>query len=304
MSDPRAESPMAVPDRPPTADERQNARGERPAGTLDALPDWSWHAMPVAEVLGALGVDASGLRDADARQRLATFGANRLPRPKGRGPLLRLVLQFHNLLIYVLLAAAVLSLLLDHAIDAAVILAVVVVNAVIGFVQEGRAERALEAIRGMIDPKASVSRDGRRMTIAADRIVPGDLVLIEAGDRIPADLRLIRARNLRIEEAVLTGESIAVDKGTRPVATEASLGDRSSMAFSGTFVATGQGAGVAIGTGARTELGRISTLIGTVETLKTPLLRQMDQFAWQLTVVILGLSGLATSGRLAQCRPL
>ncbi len=253
----------------------------------------AWHASDADAALRALGVSAEGLSAAQAQERLQQHGPNRLPAGKRRSPLLRLLLQFHNLLIYVLLASAVVSLMLGHAVDAGVILSVVLLNAVIGFIQEGRAEQALEAIRGMIDPKASVLRDGHRSTIAAEAIVPGDIVLLEAGDRVPADLRLLRARGLRIEEAVLTGESLAVEKGTDPVAADAALGDRAAMAFSGTLVASGQGIGVAVATGIGTELGRISALIGTVETLKTPLLRQMDGFARQLTWVILGVSALA-----------
>jgi magnesium-transporting ATPase (P-type) len=255
--------------------------------------DEAWHALPVTDVRARLDIDADGLSPADAAERLATFGPNRLPQAPRRGALARLLLQFHDLLIYVLLVAAVLAVLLEHAIDAAVILAVVLVNAAIGFVQEGRAEKALEAIRGMIDPKASVLRDGRRVTVAADAIVPGDVVLIEAGDRVPADLRLVRARNLRIDEAILTGESMAVEKSIEPIAADAALGDRTSMAFSGTFVAAGQGAGVAVATAASSELGRISALLGTVQTLQTPLIRQMDAFAKRLTVFILGISAVA-----------
>jgi len=273
-----------------------NAEGTNkpaPQTTTATVPTRAWHAVPAAEALDTLGVEASGLSESAAAERLARFGPNRLPRAAGRGPLKRLLLQFHNLLIYVLLAAAGLSLLLEHGVDAAVILGVVIVNAVIGFVQEGRAERALEAIRGMIDPRASVLRDGRRTTIPADRIVPGDVVLVEAGDRIPADLRLLRARNLKIEEAVLTGESMAVEKSGDPVSEDAPLGDRTSMAFSGTFVAAGQGTGVAVATGPESELGRISAMVGGIETLKTPLIRQMDGFARQLTIVILGVSVLA-----------
>lgn len=255
--------------------------------------DHPWHAHDADHALQALGASAQGLTAAEAARRLAEIGPNRLPAAKGRGPIKRLLLQFHNLLIYVLLAAALLAFWMDHALDAVVILAVVIVNAAIGFIQEGRAEQALSAIRKMIDPKASVLRDGRRMTVPADQIVPGDIVLIEAGDRVPADLRLIRARNLKIEEAVLTGESLAVEKNTGATAANAALGDRCGMAYSGTFVTTGQGSGVAVGTGARTELGRISSLLGAVEMLQTPLLRQMDGLAKQLTVVILAISALA-----------
>jgi len=245
-----------------------------------------WHASEVREAFASLDTSANGLAANEAARRKAACGPNRLPQAARRGPLKRFLLQFHNLLIYALLAAAAMSAGLGHGIDAVVILAVVLLNAVIGFIQEGRAEQALTAIHRMIDPRAAVLRDGRRTTIAAEDIVPGDLVILEAGDRVPADLRLIKLRNLRIEEAVLTGESIAVDKAIAPVAAGAALGDRTSMAFSGTLVAAGQGVGVATGTGVATELGRISALLGEVEKLETPLLQQMDRFARQLTLVI------------------
>jgi magnesium-transporting ATPase (P-type) len=250
----------------------------------------AWHASDVDDVLVALESSTDGLAASEAARRKALCGQNRLPQAARRGPLMRFLLQFHNLLIYVLLAAAAMSAGLGHGIDAVVIMGVVLLNAIIGFIQEGRAEEALAAIRSMIDPRAAVVRDGRRVTVAADDIVPGDLVILEAGDRVPADLRLVKLRNLRIEEAVLTGESVAVDKAIASVAAEAALGDRASMAFSGTLVAAGQGVGVAIGTGAATELGRISAMLGEVEKLETPLIRQMDRFARQLTVVIVLIS--------------
>ncbi len=186
-----------------------------------------------------------------------------------------------------------LALLLDHSVDAGVIFAVVVINALIGFVQEGKAEQAIAAIMGMIDSTASVLRDGARRTIPAREVVPGDIVMIEAGDRVPADIRLIRARNLRIDEAILTGESVPVEKGLAAVEPGAPLGDRTSMAYSGSFVVAGKGAGVTVETGARTEIGRIGTLLKSVETLKTPLIRKMDRFAQQLTVAILAVGSLA-----------
>jgi magnesium-transporting ATPase (P-type) len=201
-----------------------------------------------------------------------------------------LAAQFNNLLIYVLLASAVVAALLGHVVDTGVILAVVIINALIGFVQEGKAEQALEAIRGMISPKASVLREGRRLTIDAAEVVPGDVLLLEAGDRVTADVRLIKARNLRIDEAILTGESVPVSKSLAPVPAGAALGDRRSAAFSGTLVAAGQGAGVVIATGPSTEIGRISALLGRVEQLETPLIRQMNVVARQLTIAILSLS--------------
>ncbi|MFN4018387.1 MAG: cation-transporting P-type ATPase [Reyranella sp.] len=272
----------------------------RPAGRPDASGgvnaqldlNRGWHSLQPTECLAALETRAEGLDATEAARRLAIWGPNRLPRGRSRGPLLRFAEQFHNLFIYVLMAAGVVAAALDHTVDALVIFAVVIANAVIGFVQEGRAERALEAIRGLIDPRASVVRDGHRQTVPADQVVPGDIVLLEAGDRVPADLRLVRSRNLRIDEAILTGESVPVDKAVGPVDVAAPLGDRLCMAHSGTFVTAGQGTGVVIGTGSATELGRISVMIGAVERLATPLVRQMDQFARQITFVILGVSGL------------
>ncbi|MCU0759545.1 MAG: cation-transporting P-type ATPase [Steroidobacteraceae bacterium] len=244
------------------------------------------HAAPVDDVFRELGTRADGLSPAEAAERRARFGANRLPAAPRRSLWSRFLQQFRNLFIYVLLASAVVSLLLGHAVDALVILAVVVLNALIGFVQEGRAEQAMDSIRAMIDPRASVLRDGRRCTVPAEDIVPGDVVLLEAGDRVPADLRLFRLRNLRIAEAALTGESVAVEKAPEAVPPDTALGDRRSMAYSGTLVTGGQGAGVAVATGGATELGRISRLLESVHTLETPLTRQMDRFARGLTLVV------------------
>jgi magnesium-transporting ATPase (P-type) len=193
--------------------------------------------------------------------------------------------QFGSFLVMGLIGILLAS--IGHPIDGAVILGVVVINAAIGFVQEGRAEKALDAIRGMLTRETSVWRDGHRLTVAAKTLVVGDVVLTEAGDRIPADLRLLRASGLRIEEAVLTGESASADKSTEPAAFDAALGDRASMAYSGTLVAGGQGAGLVVATGAGTELGRISAMVGAVQPLTTPLLRQMDALATRLTIVIL-----------------
>jgi magnesium-transporting ATPase (P-type) len=275
--------PPVTSNRPPLA-----AQSAPPADVQKAAEPW--HAMAPDEVLAHLGTGSEGLSQQEAERRLDEYGPNRLPEAASRGPLMRLLAQFNSLLIYVLLAAAVLAALIGHHIDALVILAVVIVNAVIGFIQEGRAEQALDAIRTMIDPRASVLRGGQRETVPAEEIVPGDLVILEAGDRVPADLRLIRARNLRIDEAILTGESVAVEKALDPVDAGAGLGDRLSIAYSGTFVAAGHATGVAVATGAATELGRISTLIGSVERLQTPLIRQINGLARVLTFIILAIS--------------
>ncbi|MGZ9113147.1 MAG: cation-translocating P-type ATPase [Brevundimonas sp.] len=245
-----------------------------------------WHALSIKEAFEAIGSSPAGLSVSEAAARLRLHGPNRIPAPRPPGALRRFLQQFHNVLIYALIAAAVGAALIQHFKDALVILAVVMVNALAGFIQEGSAERALAGIRRMIDPNASVLRDGVRMTVAADDVVPGDVVLLEAGDRIPADLRLFRVSNLRIEEAALTGEAIAVEKGDRPNAPGALRGDRTAMAFCGTLVAAGSARGVAVATGASTELGRISDLVAEVRRRPTPLLRQMDQFARQLTVVV------------------
>ncbi|MBM3984199.1 MAG: HAD-IC family P-type ATPase [Planctomycetes bacterium] len=251
-----------------------------------------WHALAPEEALRALDAAPGGLKAEEAARRLALAGPNALPEPARRHPLLRFLAQFNNALIYFLLFAAVAAAVLGHFVDAAVIVAVVVVNAVIGFVQEGKAEAALEAMRRMISPRASVLRDGRRQTVAVESLAPGDLVLVEAGDRVPADLRLVRARGLLVDEALLTGESVAAQKSEAASPMDAPLGDRHGMAYSGTLVAAGQGAGVVVATGLRTEIGRISSLLQSVEQLTTPLLRQIDHFAVRFTWFAFGLAAL------------
>ncbi|MEP9356920.1 HAD-IC family P-type ATPase [Xanthobacter sp. KR7-65] len=237
-----------------------------------------WHALELEEVFTELDTSEDGLDPAEAARRLRLNGPNALPAPPRAHPVLRFLAQFNNVLIYFLLAAAAAAGFLGHAVDAAVIVAVVLINAVVGFVQEGKAEKALDAIRDMIAPHATVLREGKRHSIDAREIVTGDIVVVEAGDKTPADLRLARARNLLADEAILTGESLPAEKTEKAVAAEASLGDRFSMLYSGTLIATGQATGIAVATGADTEIGRISTLIGQVQTLTTPLLRQINHF--------------------------
>ena len=229
---------------------------------------------------------------AEAARRLTANGPNELPAPPRAHPVLRLLAQFNNVLIYFLLAAAAAAGVLGHYVDMAVIVAIVLINAVVGFVQEGKAETALDAIRDMIAPHATVLRGGTRHRIDAREIVTGDIVVVEPGDKTPADLRLTRARNLLADEAILTGESLPADKAESPVAADTVLGDRFSMLYSGTLIATGQGIGVAVATGSDTEIGRISTLIGQVETLTTPMLVQINQFGRQITWFALGLGAV------------
>ncbi|NMT62489.1 cation-translocating P-type ATPase [Marinobacter orientalis] len=261
----------------------------------------AWHAMEVSEARADLS--ATGPLTAQAVSgRLEKYGHNRLPEAKRRGPLARLGNQLKNFLIYVLITAAVITALLGHWVDTTVILAVVIIQTLVGFIQEGKAEQALSAIRHMLAPRAVVVREKGQQKIDAAELVPGDTVILEPGDRVPADIRLERCHNLKIEEAVLTGESEPVDKTTRVQSAEAVLGDQLNMAFSGTMVATGTGRGVVVRTGVETEIGRISGLLQDTATLKTPLLEQIDRFARYLSLIIIvaGLvifgGGLALSG--------
>ena len=257
-----------------------------------APPVWS---QPPEAVLSALDTGPKGLSAAEAERRLAEHGPNRLPEAPRVGPLRRLLRHLSQLLILVLIVAAAITAALGHWIDTWVILAVVIANTAIGMVQEGRAEAALAALRDMLAPRAAVRRDGRRQTVAGSDLVPGDLVLIEAGDRVPADLRLIDLAGLTVDEAILTGESVPVRKTLDPVAEDAPLGERLPMLFSGTLVAAGTASGIVTATGSRTEIGRINTLLGTTEQLVTPLVRQMNQLARWLA----GFIGLVAAGLLA-----
>jgi magnesium-transporting ATPase (P-type) len=252
----------------------------------------SWHALSASDAFSALQSGADGLTDDEASQRLARYGANRLAEVLRRSSLLRFFSQFNNVLIYVLLAAGAVTSLLGHYVDAGVIFAVVLVNGFIGFVQEGKAEKAIDAVRNMLSPQAMVIRDGRRFQIDAGELVPGDVVFLQSGDRVPADLRLFRLRELRIDEAILTGESVAVSKQVAAVADNAALGDRRCLAFSGTFVTYGQGFGVVVATGDRSEIGRISSLLAGVSVLTTPLTRQLASFARWLTAAIMVIAAL------------
>jgi len=247
----------------------------------------AWHAMPAGDVVQRLGTDSlQGLGAAEASSRLHKYGPNRLPAGKRRGPLRRLLAQFNNVLVYVLLAAGFTKLMLSLWIDAAIIFAVVVLNALLGFIQEGRAEKALDAIRNMLSADARTVRSGETRLIPAEQLVPGDIVLLESGDKIPADLRLAEVKNLRIEEAALTGESVPADKTAEPATANATVGDRHSMAFSGTMVVSGRATGVVVATSSATELGRINALLTNVRTFETPLLRQIKQFGYVITAVV------------------
>ena len=246
-----------------------------------------WHALTADEAITQLETTRDGLSQEQVSQRLSSFGPNKLPEAPQASTLARFLKQFANLLVIVLMVAGILTAFLQHWIDTAVIFAVVIVNALIGVVQEGKAEKAMDSIRQMLALKAAVIRNGKRRTVAGEELVPGDVVLLEAGDKVPADIRLLSSHSLAIQESMITGESLPVEKGTSKVEEGAALGDRQCMAFSGTNVTAGQATGVVVATGAHTEIGRIGGMLSGVQKLTTPLVEQMDVLAKWITGFIL-----------------
>ncbi len=249
-----------------------------------------FHSADAETVLQRLTSSLNGLSTAEAMDRQKQYGPNELPRPEKVSAIVRFLKQFNNPLIYVLLGSSAMTALLGDWLDTYIILGVVVINALIGFIQENKAEKALDGVRKMLSEHARVVRDGIRKEIPASEAVPGDIVILNAGDRVPADLRILKAEELHVNEASLTGESLTVKKSPEPVGTEAPLGDRTCMAYTGTLVTSGQGTGVITATGAGTELGKISRLLSEVKQLTTPIMRQMEKFGIQLTVIILSVS--------------
>jgi cation-transporting P-type ATPase F len=260
---------------------------------MDLQQDETWHELPGTKALQALVTDQDhGLSAAEASARLSRYGPNELARRLGSGPLVRFLLQFHQPLVYILLAAGAVTLALGEFVDSTVIVGVVLVNAVIGFVQEAKALTAIEALARTLVTVATVVRGGSRIRIPAAELVPGDLVVLQSGDKVPADLRLLRVRDLRIAEAALTGESVPSEKQSDPLPSATPLADRSNMAYATTLVTYGGGTGVVTATGERTEVGRISQLIATADNLATPLTRRIAQFSKVLLVLILGLAAI------------
>ncbi len=248
----------------------------------------SWHQKEFKDVLEELGVSADGLRSDEAGRRLAKYGRNELIE-KGKRSVLTMILdQFRDFMIMILIAAAVVSGFLGEVADSIAILVVVLLNAVLGVSQQYRAEKAMEALKKMAAPVIRVFRDGNVSSIPGSEVVPGDLVLLEAGGIVPADMRLIEAAILKIDEAALTGESVPVEKQTRALHEETlSLGDRSNMAFKGTVVTYGRGTGVVVATGMNTELGKIATMLQEAEEVKTPLQKRLTVFGKKIAVAIL-----------------
>ena len=235
---------------------------------------------------------AKGLDTFEVARRQTHFGQNRLTLKKGKSPLVLFLLQFNQPLVYILLGAAAITFALQEWVDSGVIFAVVLVNAIIGFIQESKALKAIEALAHAIEGVATVVRAGKKVKIPATELVPGDLVQLQSGDKVPADLRLLRTRELQIDESALTGESVPVQKQPEHLAQQTLLADRSNIAYSSTLVTYGTGAGIVVATGDGTEIGQINALIASADTLATPLTKKIAHFSGILLWLILGLAGL------------
>ncbi|WP_424244100.1 magnesium-transporting ATPase (P-type) [Elusimicrobium posterum] len=246
-----------------------------------------WFALEGLNVAAFLKTDPEhGLTETEAYERLELYGKNVLPQGKKRSAIVRFLMHFNDVLIYVLFGAAIITALLGHYVDTIVILLVAVINSCIGFFQESKAEKAIENIKNMLSPKAQVVRDGTRFEIDAAELTIGDMVILSPGDKVPADLRLLRTDNLKIEESALTGESVASNKKKDVLPEDTLLGDRKNMAFSSTSVRAGTGLGVVVGVGANTEIGKINQLLSEVNKVTTPLIRQTSQFGKMVSIAI------------------
>ncbi len=268
----------------------------------DVNPAPVWHQLAAAAVLSTLDSNGQeGLTEQQVAERLAKVGENSFPAARRINPLLRFLRQFNNMLIYVLLAASAVSLALQHWIDAGVIVGMVLIMAVIGSIQEGRAEKALHAIRHLLSHTATVKRNGQKRRLGAETLAPGDIIYLQSGDRVPADLRLLEVRDLHVDESVLTGESVPVTKASEPLPEMTVFADRHNMAYTGTFITYGRGTGVVVATGPRTELGRVVLMAETEEAGQTPLLKQINILSRVLTVIIVALAaGTFAVGTLIQ----
>lgn len=255
---------------------------------LPKLESRTWHAVDVNEAINFLSTDINrGISHQEAKKRIEEFGENKLSPHKSRTWLQRIIAQVNNPLILILLGAATVTFLLEDYLDSSVIFGVVIINAIIGLIQEGRAENSLAAVSAMLAEKATVIRAGEKVLIEAKNLVPGDIVLLESGCKVPADLRLITTRNLRIDESALTGESEASEKSSEIVEEKAQIADQKSMAFSGTLVVFGVAKGFVVATGTDTQIGKIGSLVSKSDSLDTPLTQRLEHFAKQITIFVL-----------------
>jgi len=260
-----------------------------------------YHELAAQEVAHSLNTDIErGLTATEVTQRLNQYGENELKAKPGKPAWLRFLLQFNQPLLYILLIAGIIKAFLGSWTNAIVIWGVTVINAIIGFVQESKAEGAIAALAQAVTTEATVLRDGQKIRIPSREIVPGDVVMLASGDKVPADLRLVNSRNLQVDESALTGESVPVEKSTAPLQPDAPLAERFNMAYAGSFVTFGQGSGIVVATAGNTEVGRISQTIEQRTNLSTPLTRKFDKFSKTLLYVILGLAALTLAVGLGQ----
>lgn len=260
---------------------------------MENLVKKGWYHLPLDEVIELLETNPeSGLDRFETENRRKQFGSNLITSKKGKGPLIRFLFQFHQPLIYILLASGFITFLLREWVDAGVIFGVVLVNAVIGFFQESKAVKAMEALAKTMVTEATVIRQGEKVRISSEEVVPGDIVLLQSGDKVPADLRLVSARDIHVDESALTGESMPVQKAEDILPHDTVLADRSNMAYGSTLVTYGQASGVVVAIGDNTEVGRISQLISEAKEMETPLLRKIKEFSRVLLYVILGLAAV------------
>lgn len=263
------------------------------ATSQEIIQSSQWHHLSIQEVTRHLDTNSeTGLTSAVAAKKRERFGANELKSKPGKSPLLRFLLQFNQPLLYILLIAGAIKAFLGQWVNAGVIWGVTLINAIIGFVQESKAESAIAALASSVKTNATIIRDGQKMQVPSTELVPGDVVLLASGDKVPADLRLVQARNLQVNESALTGESIAIEKNTQLLDIDTPLAERTNMAYAGSFVTFGTGKGIVVAIGDATETGRISQLIEQGTSLKTPLTRKFDKFSRTLLYIILGIAAL------------
>ncbi|OCQ98757.1 carbonate dehydratase [Nostoc sp. MBR 210] len=252
-----------------------------------------WHNLPALKVAQNLNTNPeTGLTSNEVVKRRERYGANELKGKSGTNPILKFLLQFNQPLLYILLIAGAIKALIGQWVNAGVIWGVTLINAIIGFIQESKAESAIAALASSVQTNATILRNGQKVQVPSTELVPGDIVLLTSGDKVPADLRLVKSRNLQVNESALTGESVAIEKNTQPLEVDAALAERANMAYAGSFVTFGTGKGIVVAIGEATETGRISQLIEQGTSLKTPLTRKFDKFSRTLLYIILGIAAL------------